>query len=61
MDDNSPGSTASYYCNEDHKLVGNEKRKCLKNGKWSGQEPVCQSKLYQEFVPDQYKVDHVHV
>ena len=46
MDDNSPGSTASYYCNEDHKLVGNKNRKCLKNGKWSGQEPVCKRKHY---------------
>ena len=44
MDDNSPGSTASYYCNEDHKLVGNKNRKCLKNGKWSGQEPICKRK-----------------
>ena len=44
MDDNSPGSTASYYCNKDHKLVGNKNRKCLKNGKWSGQEPICKRK-----------------
>ncbi|XP_019863662.1 PREDICTED: CUB and sushi domain-containing protein 1-like isoform X3 [Amphimedon queenslandica] len=35
------GSTATYTCNSGYKLVGNDTRTCLANGKWSGQEPVC--------------------
>lgn len=36
-----PGSTARYSCDKGFKLVGDERRKCLYNGYWSGKEPVC--------------------
>ena len=42
--DNTPGSTAHYECDKGFKLVGEEYRKCLYNGYWSGDEPVCKRK-----------------
>jgi hypothetical protein len=39
----TPGSTAQYSCNGGYKLVGLALRKCY-NGRWTGKEPVCQSK-----------------
>lgn len=41
----TPGSTALYRCNSGYKLVGLTLRKCY-NGRWTGKEPVCQSKHY---------------
>ncbi|XP_074034332.1 CUB and Sushi multiple domains furrowed [Leptinotarsa decemlineata] len=35
------GSTIEYKCPEGHKLVGDDKRKCGKNGYWSGAAPTC--------------------
>ena len=35
------GSIATYSCNRGFKLVGDSKRRCQYDGKWSGEEPVC--------------------
>lgn len=34
-------ASATYTCNYDYTLVGNEHRFCLGNGSWSGTEPKC--------------------
>jgi len=39
------GSRASYTCNRGYLLVGDAVRKCQANGEWSGNEPVCKSKI----------------
>lgn len=36
-------STATYSCNEGFNLEGAQTRKCLRDGQWSGEAPVCQS------------------
>ncbi|XP_019850306.1 PREDICTED: sushi, von Willebrand factor type A, EGF and pentraxin domain-containing protein 1-like isoform X2 [Amphimedon queenslandica] len=35
------GSRATYSCNKGFVLVGIEKRVCSRNGKWSGEAPIC--------------------
>ena len=37
----TPGSTATYTCNDGFKLVGDESRECLYDGRWNGSEPTC--------------------
>ena len=39
-----PGSIARYMCDKHSKLIGDNVRKCLYNGYWSGKEPVCKRK-----------------
>ena len=39
------GSTATYSCQRGYILVGGSTRTCQANGQWSGQAPVCNSKL----------------
>ncbi|XP_077864038.1 sushi, von Willebrand factor type A, EGF and pentraxin domain-containing protein 1-like, partial [Saccoglossus kowalevskii] len=36
------GDTMKYSCDKGHYLIGEDSRKCDINGKWSGNEPVCQ-------------------
>ena len=36
------GSKATYSCDRGFQLRGNKIRKCLRNGQWSGSNPVCQ-------------------
>ena len=36
------GATASYSCQEGHRIKGNNKRRCLRNKTWSGSPPSCQ-------------------
>ena len=38
-------SNATYSCNLGYILIGNSVRTCQSNGTWSGNEPVCESKL----------------
>ena len=40
------GSIATYSCVEGYILVGDGKRECQADGKWSGEEPACLSKKY---------------
>ena len=35
------GSTATYTCDSDYQLTGDQTRTCLNTGVWSGQEPTC--------------------
>ena len=35
------GSTATYTCDSDHLLIGEETRTCLNTGVWSGWKPTC--------------------
>ena len=35
------GSRATYTCNDGYRLQGDRQRECQRNGRWSGQEPVC--------------------
>ena len=37
----TPGSTATYNCNQDYQLKGPATRTCLSDGTWSGMEPTC--------------------
>ena len=39
-----PGDVATYSCRQGYRLKGPEKRECGKDGKWSGEDPVCESK-----------------
>ena len=39
----TPGSTASYSCNEGFALFGDSMRTCLDSEEWSGSEPTCES------------------
>ena len=34
------GSVATYHCDNDYELVGDEVRRCV-DGEWTGQEPTC--------------------
>ena len=43
-DDFSVGVQVSYVCKEGYRLLGNVVRRCGRNGRWSGDLPVCQSK-----------------
>ena len=42
---NRPGARATYVCNSGYELVGLTSRICQNNGQWSGDTPVCESKL----------------
>ena len=39
------GSRADYKCNSGFKLEGVAWRRCLDNGEWTGEAPVCKSKI----------------
>ena len=39
-----PGSQALYSCDRGFNLVGEETRKCQRNGQWTGSAPTCESK-----------------
>ena len=41
----TPGYKAHYKCDYGYELVGEAYRECLYNGKWSGEEPVCERKI----------------
>lgn len=36
------GSIAKYFCEDDYWLVGSQELMCSKEGKWSGNTPVCE-------------------
>ena len=38
-----PGSNAAYSCEKGYTLVGDDTRKCQRNGQWTGSAPICQS------------------
>jgi hypothetical protein len=40
-----PGATATYSCDQGYDLSGPRTRTCGQDGKWSGQEPSCESKF----------------
>ena len=40
------GQTATYSCNTDYNLVGDNTRTCQATGEWSGSAPTCQSMFY---------------
>ena len=40
------GSKASYSCDRGFKLRGNQVRHCQSNGRWTGQDPSCQSIIF---------------
>ena len=39
--DKTPGSQATYTCDDGYTLEGKSKRTCLSNGNWRGKEPTC--------------------
>ena len=39
-----PTGEATYECNGGYELVGTASRVCFSNGRWSGEEPMCQRK-----------------
>ena len=42
-------STASYFCDEGHQLIGDMNRTCQRqNAMWSGAEPICRSKYTRQ-------------
>ena len=47
----TPGSTATYSCNDGFQLFGNTVRECQSNGHWSGSTPSCKSKnIFSSFL-----------
>ena len=40
----TPGSVATYTCDNGYEVVGASVRECQANGSWSEDEPVCDSK-----------------
>lgn len=36
------GNVITYQCDHGYKLMGNEQRSCLQDGRWSGGEPRCE-------------------
>ena len=40
-----PGDVASYECDTLYTMLGDQFRVCLRNGTWTGVEPVCEGKL----------------
>ena len=49
------GSTATYECAVGLYLIGDSQRTCLETGQWSGEQPVCQSKLLPKPVSHKYE------
>ncbi|XP_066439594.1 inactive serine protease PAMR1 [Eleutherodactylus coqui] len=45
-------STINYFCNNSHVLSGNQERKCLETGQWSGKQPVCIKACREPKIPD---------
>ena len=41
-----PGSTANITCLDGYRLYGNSSRICLPNGKWSGNDTLCEGIVY---------------
>ena len=37
----SPGSVATYTCDDGHVLEGNSTRVCMDDRQWSGEPPIC--------------------
>lgn len=52
------GSQATYSCDVDFELTGNETRECLSNCEWSGTEPVCERKCERELEREREKEYH---
>lgn len=46
------GSTIHYFCNNSHVLSGNQERKCLETGQWSGKQPICIKACREPKIPD---------
>ena len=46
-----PGSNAAYSCEEGYTLVGDDTRKCQRNGQWTGSAPICESKFIITIIP----------
>ncbi|XP_075044434.1 inactive serine protease PAMR1 isoform X1 [Mixophyes fleayi] len=46
------GSSIHYFCNNSHVLSGNQERKCLETGQWSGKQPICIKACREPKIPD---------
>lgn len=51
-----PGDFASYSCDAPYRLLGSPERFCLRNGSWSGLEPLCIGRQKLKYVI--YMLDH---
>lgn len=38
------GSFAKYSCSKGHFIIGNDTRKCMSTGQWTGKPPKCKRK-----------------
>ena len=54
------GSTATYTCNSDYQLIGEQNRTCLSTGMWSGQEPTCES-MYSHSIGTNFCTVHIEM
>ena len=50
LEENSPGSVATYSCDEDHSLLGSATSLCQSNGAWSNQPPTCAKSTFSQFL-----------
>ena len=50
LEGNSPGSVATYSCNESHSLLGSATSQCQSNEAWSNQPPTCTKSTFSQFL-----------
>ncbi len=43
------GGEAVYRCNPGFVLRGSTTRICVEDGQWTGEQPVCEGKIYMEY------------
>lgn len=55
------GGAAEYHCVPQYNRIGQYLRKCMEDGKWSGDEPRCECKLiFFQILTSKLMIDHFY-